>query len=38
MSAVDDPDAKRSVRAFLKKPFALMRLLSTVEDVLKTAK
>jgi CheY-like chemotaxis protein len=38
MSAVDDPDVKRSVRAFLKKPFPLKRLLSTVEDVLKAAK
>lgn len=38
MSAVDDPDVKRGVAAFLKKPFPIKRLLTCVDDILKTAK
>ena len=34
MSAVDDPKLKQGVSAFLKKPFPLSRLLSTLAAVL----
>lgn len=34
MSAVENPDAKRSVKAFLKKPFALAKLVSLVHELL----
>lgn len=34
MSAVDDPKLKHGIAGFLKKPFPLRRLLSTVEAVL----
>lgn len=33
MSAVDDPKLKSGVAGFLKKPFALSRLLALLEDV-----
>lgn len=33
MSAVDDPRLKAGVAGFLKKPFALSRLLALVDDV-----
>lgn len=33
MSAVDDPTLKRGVAGFLRKPFALGKLLALLEDV-----
>lgn len=34
MSAVDDPGLKSGVAGFLKKPFALRRLLAMLDDVI----
>ena len=34
MSAVENADAKRTVKAFLKKPFALGKLVSLVHELL----
>lgn len=34
MSAVDDPQVKRGVAGFLKKPFQIKKLLATVTQIL----